>query len=307
MLSRLRNKVGTAGLIVAVVALVAAVGGSAIAANQATDSAKKRNHKAKTNKKKKQKGLTVAQVRRIAKQEARKFANSNPGAPGLQGPQGLPGSNGSDGSNGANGSDGSDGAPGANGKSVTLVSEDEAASCPNEEGLTYEIEGTGELDDVCDGEDGADGAEGPEGSPWTVGGVLPSGETETGAWTATSGPEDVGVFHARTTISYSIPLAAPLSGASAVAVVKEGETPPTKCDNEIAPAPGPENPEADPGVVCVFIAKGTVNAFKGFIYKAGSAGTSSSAFGSSISGARVDLFGEAEGVEMWGTFAVTAP
>ena len=33
-----------------------------------------------------------------------------------------------------------------------------------------------------EGEKGEPGEEGPEGSPWTAGGVLPSGETETGSW-----------------------------------------------------------------------------------------------------------------------------
>ena len=36
----------------------------------------------------------------------------------------------------------------------------------------------------ANGLNGAGGAAGPEGAPWTAGGTLPSGQTETGTWSA---------------------------------------------------------------------------------------------------------------------------
>jgi hypothetical protein len=83
---------------------------------------------------------------------------------------------------GANGANGSNGAAGAKGDS-----------------------GTG-----AEGKQGAEGKagkEGKEGSPWTAGGTLPSGKTETGTWTAPSeGPNLNGIG----SISFAVPLAAAL-------------------------------------------------------------------------------------------------
>ncbi|MEX2448686.1 MAG: hypothetical protein WD404_08085 [Solirubrobacterales bacterium] len=111
MLSSLRRHFGTAGLLVAVVALVAALGGSAIAANSgdgATASAKKK-------KKRGQAGLNGKQKRQVIAL-AKRFAGNGPmgpqGVPGLPGPAGA---NGEDGSNGQDGSDGEDGATGPTG------------------------------------------------------------------------------------------------------------------------------------------------------------------------------------------------
>lgn len=174
MFSRIHDKLGSAGLIVAIIALVFAMVGGAYAASDdnsgATVSAKK------SKKKKKSKGVTPAQVRKIAKQEAKKFANSNPGP---QGPQGVPGAQGAKGDKGDTGSKGDDGEDGATGKSVEVVNES-APGCPGEEGVIYEVEGSGTETEVCNGEEGATGPTGPTGSPWTVGGMLPEGVTETG-------------------------------------------------------------------------------------------------------------------------------
>jgi hypothetical protein len=57
---------------------------------------------------------------------------------------------------------------------------------------------------------GKDGVNGKEGSPWTAGGTLPTGSTETGAWSV-SGPGNEFAFM---TISFPIQLAKPLSEAS---------------------------------------------------------------------------------------------
>lgn len=91
MLSRLHNKLGTAGLVVAIVALVAALGGAAFAAGGLTAKQKK-------------------QVTKIAKKYAGKNGAQGPAGPagptGPAGPVGKAGSNGTDGKNGTDGEDG---------------------------------------------------------------------------------------------------------------------------------------------------------------------------------------------------------
>jgi len=89
MLSRMKNKLGTAGLVVAVVALVAALGGAAFAAVDKLSPQEKK------------------EVKKIAK----KFAGQD-GAPGAQGPQGAPGAEGKQGIQGVAGQDGQDGEDG---------------------------------------------------------------------------------------------------------------------------------------------------------------------------------------------------
>jgi len=92
------------------------------------------------------------------------------GVPGTAGPAGPAGPQGPAGANGKDGASGKDGAPGEKGPQ---------------------------------GEPGKAGKEGKEGSPWTAGGVLPSGKTETGtfALNPTSGAVTQG------SISLPIPLA----------------------------------------------------------------------------------------------------
>ncbi len=145
MLERIREQTGSAGLIVGVIALVLAVAGGAYAAGG---------------------GLSGKQ-----KKEVEKIAKKNAGKPGAQGSAGA---NGKDGANGANGTNGAPGAPGANGKSVK-VSAASISQCSERGGAIVEKEGEpASAKEVCNGE---------EGSPWTAGGTLPKGATETGAWT----------------------------------------------------------------------------------------------------------------------------
>jgi hypothetical protein len=264
MLSPLRNRFGIPGVI-SVIALVFAMMGGAYAATNdggsgsATASAKKKNKKGK------QGGLNGKQknqVRNISKQEARKFANSNPGAPGAPGPQGpagLPGANGNDGQSGADGDDGGTGATGATGET---------------------------------GATGATGATGEDGSPWTAGGTLPSGETETGGWafgtTAGEGLQFVA-------ISWPIPLPAsiPVSNTHYV------ETSTAECPGTAAA------PAAEPGHLCVYQGSLTdaIAAPFGTIQKlSGPAENGADAFGARV--ALVAIAPEAQGN---GTFAVTAP
>jgi hypothetical protein len=277
MFSRLREPFGKAGLIVAVMALVVALGGGAIAANSggdATASAKKKN-KAK----KKAKGATVAQVRKIAKQEARKFANSNPGP---QGPQGLPGIQGPAGKDGV----GSKGDTGDNGKSAAVTEiPAEEEGCNELGGAEVKQEGAAEGVEVCNG---------PEGSPWTAGGTLPSGETMTGTY-ATAAMEGVGLVAG---LSFPIPLAAPLGGGDVV-IVKSAEASPVACDDGDAEngAPGPANPEADPGKLCLFVGSVVAPGAPVAIVNP-TTGTP----GASVAGAAA-----LSGAASLGTWAVTAP
>jgi hypothetical protein len=92
MLSRIHNKLGTAGLVVAIVALVAAMGGAAFAASKLNTTQKK-------------------EVEKIAKREAKKF----PGPAGPAGPQGAKGDPGAAGTAGATGPTGAAGTPGTDG------------------------------------------------------------------------------------------------------------------------------------------------------------------------------------------------
>jgi hypothetical protein len=149
----IREPFGTAGLIVACIALIAALGGSAYAAKGALTSKQKK------------------EVEKIAKKYAGK-----PGAPGAQGPagqQGAAGANGKDGTNGTNGTNGSPGTPGKDGTSATATSFSGAKGSCTEGGVEVKSASPAAL--VCNGAKGADGQSG-----FTK--TLPSGETETGVW-----------------------------------------------------------------------------------------------------------------------------
>jgi hypothetical protein len=210
-----KERFGAAGVILGVIAIVLAVGGSAIAAS----------------------GLNGKQ-----KKEVKAIAKSFAGKPG------VPGAAGTAGTNGTNGKDGAPGAPGANGKSVALLNE-EPPSCPEEEGFTYEIEGSGEEDEVCNG---------AEGSPWSAGGKLPSGATETGAFS----PPEVPLVYAEFPIpgmmeegQYMIPVSFPIPLSSApefVSVPAEGEE---FGSDEEGGCPGVVGgiPQAESGKFCVYL------------------------------------------------------
>jgi hypothetical protein len=193
----IREPFGTAGLIIAVVALVAALGGSAIAAKGAL-----------TGKQKKE-------VAKIAKKEAKKYAKAGAegkqgpagpaGAPGPAGaagkdggagPAGEKGATGATGPQGAKGDKGDPGEPGEPGESpvgTSFTGERTVGlvTC-NEGGVEYESGGEGNL--VCNGE---------EGSPWTASGTLPVGANETGTWYI----EGKGGSKVRTAISFPIKIA----------------------------------------------------------------------------------------------------
>jgi hypothetical protein len=179
MLTKLREPFGKAGLIVAIVALIAALGGGAYAASGGLSGTQKK------------------EVTKIAKTEAKKFAGVN----------GSNGSNGAPGVKGDAGAAGTNGAPGAAGKSVEArsIATGEPTQCQEQGGVEYEVEGSGDPAEICNGQ------------PWTAGGKLPKGATETGAW-AFDASEATAAASGRILVSYSlpIPLSATIQGAANV-------------------------------------------------------------------------------------------
>ena len=107
MISRIHNKLGTAGMVVAIVALVAALGGTAIAA----------------------KGALTGKQKKEVEKIAKKFAGKN-GAPGAAGAPGAKGNTGAPGAKGDTGAPGAPGAPGKDGKNG-VDGEDGACSVAN--------------------------------------------------------------------------------------------------------------------------------------------------------------------------------
>jgi hypothetical protein len=96
MFSRIHEKLGTAGFVISIVALVAALSGGAYAASGGLSSKQKK------------------EVTKIAQTEAKKFAGKQ-GPPGSAGPQGPAGAAGKDGGAGPTGLPGVSGEPGAPG------------------------------------------------------------------------------------------------------------------------------------------------------------------------------------------------
>ncbi len=170
MYRRFHQRFGTAGLLVAITALVLAIGGTALAASGA---------------------LTGKQ-----KKEVEKIAKKYAGQPGAPGPAGPAGSNGTPGKDGTNGTNGSNGATGAAGTSATTVSFSGNAHGCTEGGI--EVKSASAATFVCNGpegevgEDGAPGvpgAQGPQGEPWAPNSSLPPGAIETGSWAFSASSE----------------------------------------------------------------------------------------------------------------------
>jgi hypothetical protein len=143
---------------------------------------------------------------------------------------------------------------------------------------------------------GAPGAKGPKGSPWTAGGTLPSGSTETGAWSL--GLTPTGTFPGAplyVPISFSIPLSEPLD-ENHVHYIKKGEAAPVGCTGGTV-----AQPSAEPGNLCVYEAHNPFMTFYA-IHRPDNEGEQS---GASQAGALLILRGEEESTA-WGTWAVTA-
>ena len=165
------------------------------------------------------------------------------GDTGPAGPQGPTGPQGPAGAKGDTGAAGGSGTNGTNGQSVTSSAEPPGGNCTSggskftsSNGTTY----------ACNG---ATGSKGATGSPWTAGGILPAGATETGFWGSEyPAPfENAAGGEGKSTYVISIPI--PLSKSPEVTFVNEfkGETSGDGC-------PGLVNdiPTAEPGTFCLY-------------------------------------------------------
>ena len=225
MISKLHQRLGTAGFVLSIVAIIAALTGTAFAMSG-------------LNKKQKQ------QVTAIAK----KYAGKN-GAPGAQGPAGPAGSAGKDGAAGAEGKQGLEGKQGA---------------------------------------EGEPGEQGPEGN---IKKTLPSGFTETGAWSFNASLSDAtevepGVVWVHPPLTFSIPLPTALTFTT---IELEGGPHCTGAFN---------NATADPGYLCIYVAEALQNAE----FYSAAAGLPLSKYG-----AVANIVVNADHASGNGTFAVTAP
>lgn len=217
----IREPFGTAGLVIACIALVLALTGAAFAAGSLTSKQKK-------------------EVEKIAK----KFA----GKPGANGTPGQPGQEGKAGANGTNGK---------NGKSVAASSfpggsEPPGKPCQENGGNSFEVEGSGTQQYACNGK---------EGSPWTAGGTLPKGKSEKGAFsgslveTPAAGP---GVALATASVSFPIPLSSKptvvyLNESHEEGFFEAGELKfrsPVNCLGTL------EEPKANQGFLCLYLEVG---------------------------------------------------
>jgi hypothetical protein len=162
------------------------------------------------------------------------------------------------------------------------------------------------------------GAKGREGSPWTAGGTLPEGKTETGEWTSPAVEHTTGAPFL-TAISFPIPLASPLGESnvhilfhprsqSSCASLKEPsekqeceearEAEEKHLEAEEAFCPGTtEEPKADTGNLCVYVGREGAGIPEGVL-------RASFEPGADVSGALI-LLGNPIGT-LHGTWAVTA-
>lgn len=222
MFIRLREQFSATALILSVIALVFALMGGAYAASQ--PQAKKT-----------------------------KVVKGPRGPRGKEGPQGPAGANGAlgpkgdPGAKGDKGDLGSKGDSGANGASA-VVSELIEPECEGRNGAEVKVKGENSGVLVCEGEEGAEGKEGKqgkEGSPWTAGGMLPKGSTETGSW-AFGASEDNG-----TKIFAPIPFVIPLASVLGEEHVHFQDLPTKEAFKAACPG-GVANPQAKEGELCVY-------------------------------------------------------
>jgi hypothetical protein len=175
------------------------------------------------------------------------------GANGVQGPAGPVGAGGPQGSAGPVGPAGAPGANGVNGVSVTSAEVAKSSSTCGKQGGVEFTSASGKAN-ACNGK---------EGSPWTAGGTLPSGKTETGVWALGPFKEAAGQYATVTVASFPIPLAAPLAEGHAHFIEENGmeidaegkEVAPTQCGSGIGPEVKASDPQAKPGNLCVYVSE----------------------------------------------------
>lgn len=146
--------------VMAFVALIFAMTGGAYAAigsghhNARKSASKKKGHH----------GFVITSKQQIKPNVLKQLqGNAGPAGPagpaGATGPVGPAGKDGINGVNGKDGTNGTNGSNGVNGKSVALLS-GSASKCGAAAGYTYEIEGSGKQQEVCNGEKGSNGSNG---------------------------------------------------------------------------------------------------------------------------------------------------
>jgi hypothetical protein len=215
-----------------------------------------------------------------------------PGPAGPSGPVGPGGPGGTKGENGAPGGPGPEGKPGTSVTSRELTAKD--AAC-NKGGGSEFTSASGKTF-ACTGK---------EGSPWTAGGTLPSGKTETGVWGLSVIPGSFagGTLElAQSPISFTIPLAEALASGRVhvIALGAKGEgggTCPTTSEVK--------KPEAEPGNLCVFQAEPQANVGK-IAVKSIENGEEEQA-GKTGAMVEVQAATKKESILVNGTWAVTAP
>jgi hypothetical protein len=234
MVSRIHQKLGTAGFIIAIVALVAAMGGGAYAAKGALTG--------------KQKKEVQKIAKKEAKKEAKKFAKAGPaGATGPAGPAGSKGGDGAQGPTGPQGAKGDKGDPGVNGASVTSRNAT-VAECL-EGGTAFEVNGL-PAGKACNGGQGQDGE---RGEPWAPESQLPPSATETGVFAASGTYEPFA--KAVATASFTVPLSE--GDAEAISEEVSGAFPNIHVlaigEDETDECPGTADaPAAAAGQLCVY-------------------------------------------------------
>lgn len=238
--------------------------------------------------------------------EGKTGATGTPGKEGAPGKEGIPGKEGAPGKEGVPGKEGEKGLNGSNGKSVIAAVEGKGTNC-KEGGSSFEVEGSGKKTYACNGE----GASGGGGYPET----LPSGKTETGAWTGFFPSESEGGKGTEATtwsaISFAIPLAAGLGSTAWHYVTSAEQTAKTQplCPGTV------ERPTATKGNLCVYEGgaiepNGAGEPVKIVQVKPPSSPGSGAETGTGTSGAELLIHYEGpreETVEITGSWAVSAP
>jgi hypothetical protein len=223
MFSTLRTRFGIPGVI-SVIALVFAMFGGAYAASNSSGGGKA-----------------------TASAKAKKGPRGPKGATGPTGPAGPVGPNGPVGPKGDAGAPGSNGAPG------TSVTSTESTS--GIEGHCTGTAATGKGGSKFVSASGTTYAcNGKEGSPWTAGGTLPSGKTETGVWAFGQLEAGGGGSVIIPVASFAIPLKEPLPAGHARFINQAGmeineeleEVASTACLGTAT------EPSAQPGNLCVY-------------------------------------------------------
>jgi hypothetical protein len=228
MFSTLRNRFGIPGVI-SVMALVFAMFGGAYAASNSSDG-----------------GKATASAKAKKGPRGPKGATGPAGPTGPGGPAGPAGAQGPAGANGTNGAPGSAGAAGKSVETSTLTPGQGGCA---EGGASVQVAGEpATKKSVCNGEEGQQGL---SGSPWTAGGTLPVGSTETGTWGVSAAlrkaptETEPGEFATSLSpISFAIPLASELGESKVHLCSDPGFS--TVCTGSVA------SPTAPSGELCVY-------------------------------------------------------